>query len=506
MSNTQFVNKLRLPCTLSCWLQVVTFTAVGDPGFGARAALTSLTSGLSVLQRGEVNQEAACEGRADGYHSGPGCTSYWLCKGGAVILQRSCTEGTLFNGLMCVPSALVTDCATPAVVAATSSVECAGLKNGLHRNYYIAGCSNYVICDNGKAVLKGKCKNNLIFDGNVCVEASESTLCNFDNNHTEDDMECSNKPSGVHTNSNCHNYYYCNNDLGIKSRIFECSKGFTFDVDLQKCVFGFNCSISRTEEDETETDFCFDKRDGYYQDPLASGCRSYMYCNAGKKIIYLCPEGYAFDGTSCQVDTSFTCPYSSHDCAGKSNGYHADPVTACRQYFYCLNQDKVMTLTCSKARIFDGSKCVPHAPNICGPLINASNKKFCEGKSNGKYILPGSNCRNFVFCHANRQFAHGSCTEGFVLVNNECVKKNESVSCNGDQIESARNCKETGVFRNFKSNACKDYFYCMNGQRTDLSCPANTVFNGHSCVDETSYDCSTSSNITSTTKCTVENC
>jgi hypothetical protein len=410
-------------------------------------AVAPRTSGFSLHLRErtastvvmETSQDTVdmCMGKSDGYHTGSSCTSYWLCKGGKAVLQRSCSEGTLFNGLMCVPSALVTNCIP--VNKGSISVECIGLKNGLHRNYLINGCSHYVICENGNTILKGSCKHNLIFDGNLCTENKNNddnskNVCNIENNHTEDDMECSDhKMSGVYTNSNCQNYYYCNSLLKVKSQIYECPIGYTFNINLQKCVPGLNCSGTKISElEEIEFDFCFDKNDGYYQDTLASGCRSYVFCNKGKKIIYLCPEGYAFDGTSCKVDTSFTCPYWSKDCIGKQNGYHSDLNTGCRQYFYCLNENKVMTLTCSRQRIFDGSKCIPQTPNSCEPL-NITNKNICDAKTNGRHIISGSKCQNFITCYSNRQISSGSCAEGFIFVGDDCIKQTETAQCVEEQ-------------------------------------------------------------------------
>jgi hypothetical protein len=68
-----------------------------------------------------------CSGRSDGYHRDAACAAYWLCKAERTVLSRTCSEGTLFNGLMCVPAALV-ECQQP-----QHEPICQGLKDGLHR-------------------------------------------------------------------------------------------------------------------------------------------------------------------------------------------------------------------------------------------------------------------------------------------------------------------------------------------------------------------------------------
>ncbi|CAB3368196.1 Hypothetical predicted protein [Cloeon dipterum] len=349
-----------------------------------------------------------CASRPDGYHWDTACTAYWLCKGGVLALSRTCAEGTLFNGLMCVPGALVECRPQPPAQQALDLPKdaCLGLNDGVHRDYLRGGCSSYLMCENGKVIQRGECPTSMSFNGLTCVNQAEVTSCGH--NSIEEIPSCSSSP-GVSSTPSCRGYFYCS-AAGVRSQIYECPNGQIFNITTQKCSPGSSCTPPLLNS-------CFNKTDGYYQDALSSGCRSYLYCFQGKAITYLCPEGYAYNGTTCLVDTSFECPYWSSDCIGKSNGYHADSSSACRQYFFCLDENRIRTLTCSNGRIFDGSKCTPKGH--C-PAAVKNGHSDCAGKPDGRHVVKGTKCTRFVACLNEQRAATGSCAKGFYFADGEC--------------------------------------------------------------------------------------
>ncbi|XP_059472217.1 uncharacterized protein LOC132194749 [Neocloeon triangulifer] len=353
---------------------------------------------------------------SDGYHWDAACATYWLCKGGDLVLSRSCADGTLFNGLMCVPSALV-HCSPHNATAAQrnnllSPHACLGLNDGIHRDYMQGGCSSYLMCENHKVTQRGECPSSMTFNGLTCVSQSgEDTTCGH--NSIEDIPACPSTP-GVFSTPSCRGYFYCSSS-GTRSQIYECPTGQVFNTTLQMCSPGSSCAPPLPSS-------CFNKSDGYYQDALSSGCRSYLYCFQGRSITYLCPEGYAYNGTTCLVDTSFECPYWSSDCVNKGDGYHADASSGCRQYFFCLDENRVRTLTCSNGRIFDGNKCTPKGS--C-PAKGQGAGSECSDKADGRHAVIGSNCTRFVACLGGKRAATGSCAKGFLFADGECRLSDE---------------------------------------------------------------------------------
>ena len=128
------------------------------------------------------------------------------------------------------------------------------------------------------------------------------------------------------------------------------------------------------DRQKAETKDCQGLADGYYQD-VDSGCRSYFYCSSGLKAVYVCSGKAVYDGEHCVDPESYRCPVeassSSNDCrasAESSGGYYqADIQSGCRSYYFCSGDGhKLITLTCSDGRLFNGKRCVDPAQHVCG--------------------------------------------------------------------------------------------------------------------------------------------
>ena len=123
------------------------------------------------------------------------------------------------------------------------------------------------------------------------------------------------------------------------------------------------------------------------------------------------------------------------ECGAKADGYYQDLQLHCRNYYYCLQGDKVQVLTCRNGRLFNGQGCV-------------SAKEYA--------------CPSIGFMRA----------EQFNCVPRKC----------GDH------CSKTGFYADLDSQ-CKNYYFCIDGQKTSLSCSGGSVFNGEMCVPSESYHC-----------------
>ena len=222
------------------------------------------------------------------------------------------------------------------------------------------------------------------------------------------------------------------------------------------------CDINRLliidNPKETIAGDCEGQLDGYYQD-TQSGCRSYFYCTNGMKAIYVCGGQTVFDGQRCVDPESYQCPFRSTDCYHRSNepGYYTDVNSGCRNYYFCsADGHKLITLTCSDGRLFNGVKCVDP----------------------GQYRCP----------QEDHYYAYWKVAGG-----EEPQKPQKyfisSSSSSSSSSQSAGDCKKSNGFFVSIGTGCRNYYYCINGVRTDLNCSGKNVFNGDVCVDSSQYNC-----------------
>ena len=201
---------------------------------------------------------------------------------------------------------------------------------------------------------------------------------------------------------------------------------------------------------------CDGLADGYHQD-TESGCRSYFYCSNGMKATYVCGGQLVFDGQRCVEPHFYKCPYSSKDCYYRRDqpGYYSDTNSGCRSYYFCgADGFKLITLTCSDGRLFNGVKCVDPGQYRC------PQQQQQQPDSYYSYWKVASDV-------PNQQTAY------FV----------SSQSIDGD-------CKKSNGFFVSTGTGCRSYYFCVSGTRTDLNCSGQNLFNGQVCVDPSQYTCS----------------
>lgn len=207
------------------------------------------------------------------------------------------------------------------------------------------------------------------------------------------------------------------------------------------------------ENDET----CSGKTDGYYQG-LGSGCTSYYFCAAGYQATYVCPIGFKFNGKRCEKD--YVCPtttrdghHISNDCENKSNGYYpANSRVNVGKYFYCFQKAKVIELQCDSGKIFVKDKCIHASSTNTASLDQGMDRGVAE-------------------ISAVREM-------------NEQANSREATAA----ADTTCSVKSNGFYQDLESH-CEKYYYCIGGDKTELRCQDEYVFNGDICVHHSRYEC-----------------
>ncbi|XP_069684255.1 neurogenic locus notch homolog protein 1-like isoform X2 [Periplaneta americana] len=417
-----------------------------------------------------------CVHRSDGYYTDllTGCRSYFYCLEGRMTERRTCAEGTLYNGHMCIPSQLFKCPLSSPTLPAIRSNKCALRSDGFH-TVYASSCQDYYYCSEGKVILEGSCSLGQVWNGKTCVEHGKF-LCKG----PEPWPGCVGMEAGLYQdyNSRCHSYYYCEN--GNRTQLV-CPQGQLFDGKMCVPADTYECPY-------IEPDVCSEKPDGYYSD-IDSSCRSYFYCSKGYKFTYVCTGSYVFDGKECVDPSTYKCPYTSKACISLSNGYHYDTASGCRKYFYCSEGDKITTLTCAGNKVFNGQRCVEPADFQCPHQIT---ENFCALQSDGLFPYAGSRCRRYIHCKDQKQISISTCPDGKVFDGSACVEAGITNACRSAAFEPSPSPDCTNMLNGFYQNytsGCRSYFYCIDGMKTVLTCPGNELFNGQLCVSSNSYTC-----------------
>lgn len=433
-----------------------------------------------------------CLHRSDGYYTDliTRCRSYFYCSKGQMTERRTCPESTLYNGYMCVPSQLFT-CPLSSPALSNNNNKCSSKTDGFHTEY-ATGCQSYYFCLERKLVLEGSCMEGQMWNGKTCVEQGK-----FYCKGPEPWPGCLGREVGLHQDqkSQCRYYYYCEN--GNRTQL-SCPQGQLFDGKLCVSADDYECP-------NIEPDVCNQKPDGYYPD-MDSSCRSYYYCSKGYKFTYVCPGSYVFDGKECVDPSNYKCPHTSRDCISLSNGYHHDKVSGCHKYFYCLDGDKITTLTCAGIKVFNGEKCVEPSDFRCPEPIS---ENFCTSRPDGLFAHTDSRCQRYVHCKDQKQMSISTCPDGKVFDGSACVENSSTNACvsavaKPDPMHSP-DCTNmsNGFYQNYTSG-CHRYFYCIDGMKTTLTCRGNDVFNGQLCVSSKSYTCPHESTV-HTSPCNTNN-
>lgn len=216
---------------------------------------------------------------------------------------------------------------------------------------------------------------------------------------------------------------------------------------------------------------CAGRADGYYQDG-ESGCRSYFYCTSGHKAVYVCPSRMLFDGQRCVEAEAYRCPFASSDCrmmAGSGSGYFGDAKSGCRSYHFCSDGQKLVTLTCSDNKIFDGRKCVDPAHYRC-----PSDDARVTASDYYSYSLTNRN--------PSTSFVH-SPPQTYIITNKV------NAASGTQRAPPVDECEKSYGFFVIPGTGCRQYYFCIAGSRTDLTCSGDTVFNGQVCVHPAQFYC-----------------
>ncbi|KAK6619385.1 hypothetical protein RUM44_003767 [Polyplax serrata] len=419
-------------------------------------------AGNRCAPRDMVFCDDVCSMKSDGYHADEqtDCHGYYYCLNGQVLSRKECLSGTAFDGQTCVPENLVS--CTKKSISRSSSM-CLGLQDGIHPDY-MKGCRSFFYCYNHQMVFTESCAEGLVHDGKQCVEEGTVTCAG-----PKELDECMGRPPGLYQNktSDCTAYLYCANGRGTS---LSCPQGLLFN--------GYRC-VGLDEYTCSSSDEC-DEQDGYKQS-RNTGCRSYYFCFNGNKITYVCPNQMVFNGTQCVRQSSYKCPFvQPRDCVGKTDGYHPDKSSTCKNYYYCSQGEKLTTLTCTGKKVFDGKGCAlsDDPLTLCfGPLGNP-----CSRKHDGVYPDITSECRRYYTCYNRSVTSTSWCPNGFRF---------NGIACSGNfNCRTTNKCegKEVGFYQDV-SSGCRRYFFCFFNTKTVGICPFGTVFNGSICIDSKYYKC-----------------
>lgn len=233
---------------------------------------------------------------------------------------------------------------------------------------------------------------------------------------------------------------------------------------------------------------CMNLPDGSHTTELDDDCRSYILCRAGKNVATLrCPVGFRHDGRQC-ADAAKTPCFSN--CLHRSDGYYTDLMTGCKNYFYCSGGQMTERRTCAEDTLYNGHMCVPSQLFTCplaSPATLSNKRNKCSSQTDGFHTEYASSCQGYYFCLEGKVILEGSCTEGQVWNGKTCVEQGKFF-CKGPEPWPGCVGMAVGLYQDHSSQ-CRYYYYCENGNRTQLACPQGQLFDGKLCVSAAEYKC-----------------
>lgn len=340
-----------------------------------------------------------CSKLKNGYHIDytSGCTEYFYCYQGQILVRSTCRDGKVWNGLDCVaPNEFL--CQGPEVWPGCSN------KEGLYADVAQSSkCRYYHYCSEGKRV-RLRCPEGQVFNSKSCVSESSYTC-------PSPDTDCFNKENGYYPEpkSKCKSYFFCSDGQKIT---YVCSENQVFD--------GTKCVNENEYKCTTHSNLCVNKTNGYHADET-SGCHHYMYCFHGVLFTsFKCPDGQVFDGKKCIPFKQDECPRSKASCSDAEDGLYSVPNSNCKKYFKCVNKKRTKSFTCREGKVFNGVKCVRYTcPVKSQPLIQ---REDCVGRM-GFFQDYQSKCNKYYFC-INGAKTVLSCKSGEVFNGELCTSEN----------------------------------------------------------------------------------
>ncbi|XP_039436777.1 uncharacterized protein LOC120418434 isoform X1 [Culex pipiens pallens] len=435
-----------------------------------------------------------CYGLQNGNHiiDDDHCKKFMICQDNSVIEVLECPYGYVYDELTmrCVFTGGIESSGCMTNYMDEVDDACARLPGGFHLDPTSKSCTSYIKCANGRLESQHDCPKGSVFNGVQCVP---QFLYHCPRLALPGDI-CERKLDGLHIDprKGCAFYVRCNNHRTIDS--FSCRSSFHYNPEDNMCV-----DRSRSSEICHEVGYssdCTQRSAGFYQDfSEASKCSYYFYCFNGNKTALRCPPGQVFDGENCVPSSSYSCPSTASDsCVNKPSGYYRDPSGGCRSYFYCSTDGTKTSYLCNAGQIFSAGHCVDRlADDIC------SEDLVCAGRSDGYYQDLTSNCRSYFYCQQGEKLQTLTCRGSRLFNGHSCVSQ-DAYTCPHEAAIAAdpllnciprpceQDCSKNG-FQNDYDSGCRDYFFCIDGKKTTLSCSDGQVFNGEICVHADKFPC-----------------
>ncbi|XP_064454883.1 uncharacterized protein LOC135366156 [Ornithodoros turicata] len=344
---------------------------------------------------------------------------------------------------------------------------CEGRPNGVYADLDRA-CRVFRACQDSRAHLFW-CANGTVFNpARGHCDAPRSVRCIDPKREILPSVvgDCSRQKDGVYTDyqSGCRKFYFC---LGGRRTEFICPGTHLFDWRTGRCHPHQEVTCSALT--------CSKDQDGVFADYM-DGCRRYYTCNAGLKTEFSCPQGTLFHDklSQCHESQAVRCNgRAGFSCAGLPDGYYPDARTGCRNFVLCINH-RAKSFACPSDLVFNRRHLAcdyPWKANCEKPKENE-----CTHKPNGVFAVFESDCRDFLVCMDGVVLQHGSCPQGKALnpVTGTC-QPSTLVTC-APVIDLDCDGRPDGMYPDPKSN-CSAFYVCIGGNRVVTSvCPGGTLF------------------------------
>lgn len=368
------------------------------------------------------------------------CNIYYACVKGLAI-PVECPDHYRFNALLgkCLFDA-DNQCQDGHLVdnSNQTSYSCGNLTDGS----YIPDrkdCTRYYICSDGQAQPK-RCSGSTYFDAEQLLCVPDDGSCPFvdDDEPNQlpvppDPIVCEGKHGYLMADPlNCNNFYVCinsklrhercyddhffnttSNQCQAKPVNIEEDNGMVTDIPNMSRHLKSNNKQQCTDEPLNSEAICEEYPDGATI-AVQGDCRLYITCQEDDyPISQRCRNGESYDSLLgfCRQNDG-TCLLENGKRAGECSDRHgqlARDTNHCRQYFTCLNGQKI-SQTCQPHEYFSKSQnmCLNDTLNICNPEQQSeepiNNKQTallpsCNGLSESVlYPYLQDNCRSYFQC------------------------------------------------------------------------------------------------------------
>ncbi|XP_043264944.1 peritrophin-48-like [Colletes gigas] len=297
--------------------------------------------------------------------------------------------------------------------------------------------------------------------------------------------------------SDCSKFYKCFMGDKYEKNCPVNSAGYRlyFNRELQVCDWRWNVTCRNELDPE-----CAAVDDGCVW-PYPHNCKSYYFCDDGKKRARDCKDGLLFDPVrlSCRPANDVICAKLTDQCppADSDEIVLLPHENNCSYYYACTDGKKVLK-RCSSDQLFDSKRrrCVPADEASCNTDPGSTPTPEAKCPPTGAAQLPHeTRCDLFYSC-ANGAKQLRECKYGlyFDAVKGMCTWW-ENVDCGSRSttpISSTMDPKTETTDRSpvtecpFKDSdepvllphecLCEVYYLCRNGEQIRRTCPSGEVF------------------------------